>query len=359
MMTKIKHPYLICFLSFLLPLFSFIQMTMLNVVIPHLTYLSHLECGSLVSLFFLGDAIFLIPAGILLDKFSIKANIIIAILVLTAGMLIFSFLPSYTLLFFIRFITGMAHAYALIACFKIIKLMVKPKMQGTMIGFTFTFAMLGGILAQSPLEWLIRLLTLKGALLVLALFGFILFCFICWLFPQKISHESELDSIMLSKAIILKIIKRWGNWFNPVIIAYLSMPFIIFGTYIGVSYFTKNDHLTAVGAAEATGFIFWGAIVGFPALAYISEKMNENILVFITIIVLSLSVYVLISFSNLAFFTIALLFFIIGFASGAQAIGFNKITRQNPHEINATAMGFASMILMLLTAIVQFAITIY
>src|SRR5689334_404568 len=70
-----KLAWLVCFVGSLFFFYEFIQMNMFNAINTHLMHdfnLDAAELGSLSATYFLANVAFLLPAGIILDRFSTR-----------------------------------------------------------------------------------------------------------------------------------------------------------------------------------------------------------------------------------------------------------------------------------------------
>ncbi len=150
--------WIICLLVSLFPLVSFFHMNLMNSLTPTFIkefHLTTIQVGNVASLYLYTDAFFLIPAGLLLDRYSLRYLIFVALILQATGLLVFSMRPDYANMLLGRLISGLGHAFAILSSFKVITLILPKRQQALAIGLVTTIALLGGLLAQAPFILLI------------------------------------------------------------------------------------------------------------------------------------------------------------------------------------------------------------
>ncbi|HLB58399.1 MAG TPA: MFS transporter, partial [Gammaproteobacteria bacterium] len=126
--------------------YGFIQLNLFNAINTQLMQAFHLnapQLGQLASMYFYANAIFLFPAGILLDRFSTKKLLVIAVLLCTVGTFIFGLASSYSVAAIGRFIVGTGAAFSFLSCIRLASRWFPPSKMALVTGIVVTMAMLG------------------------------------------------------------------------------------------------------------------------------------------------------------------------------------------------------------------------
>ncbi|NGX55849.1 MAG: hypothetical protein K1060chlam5_00079 [Candidatus Anoxychlamydiales bacterium] len=117
------------------------------------------------------------------------------------------------------------------------------------------------------------------------------------------------------------------------------------GALFGISYLAKVHHLTNLQAAGVTSMLFIGYIIGAPIFAWISDKIRRRKPPMILGAFCCLFFMLVILYTpHLSYCLLYLLFFLLGFSSAAQVIGYPIIGENNRPRVMATAMSFAGLV---------------
>jgi predicted MFS family arabinose efflux permease len=123
--TNKLRVWLVFFVASLFPFYAFIQMNFLNTLSASLIQnvgITPSQLGVLSAGYLFVDALFLLPVGILLDRFSIRILLLAGIFICTLGALFFSISQAFVSILSSRLISGIGHAFALLSCFRFISL---------------------------------------------------------------------------------------------------------------------------------------------------------------------------------------------------------------------------------------------
>ena len=114
------------------------------------------QLGILSASYIYADAIFLLPAGILLDRFSTRKLLLMCLTLSIIGAILIAISQRFAFIECARIIAGIGHSFALLGCFHLVAHWFPARKQGFLIGLVLTIALLGGLVAQSPTELLIE-----------------------------------------------------------------------------------------------------------------------------------------------------------------------------------------------------------
>ena len=192
-------PYIVCFTAALFFAYELMQLHMMNAIAPMIMKefnLNAASLGVLSSTYLLADVIFLIPAGIILDRISTRKVILSAMILCIVGTFGFALTSSFLVACFCHFISGIGNAFCFLSCIMLVARWFAPKKQAFIIGLVITTGMLGGFIAQSPFSALAQALNYRNALLVDGAIGlFILLLVVVFVHDkEKIASNNKFNS---------------------------------------------------------------------------------------------------------------------------------------------------------------------
>lgn len=344
--------------------YAFIQLNLFNSIDSELMTAFHLSAsglGELASMYFYANALFLFPAGILLDRFSTKKLLLFAILISTTGTFIFAATTSLWVAAIGRFMVGTGAAFSFLSCMRLATRWFPPQKMAFVTGVIVTMAMLGGLVAQTPMTLLSQWVGWRQAIVWDGALG-ILIGLIILLFLQdrpsnslntELTDKAQLESLGFLQSVTL-VLKNRYNWFGGLYISLLNLPVFVLGALWGIHYLVQVHQLNAVYASYATTVFFLGVIVGSPFYGWLSDRLGRRILPMVMGVILSFSVLlVLLILPHPSLSVLITLFFMIGFFTSSQVLPYPTIAELNPPVLTSTAISIASITVMSSGAIIQ------
>lgn len=116
-------PWIVCFSASLFFAYELLQLHVMNALAPMLMQdleLNATQFGTLSSTYLLADIIFLLPAGILLDRFSVRKVILVALFLCIMGTMGFCQAHSFSFACFCHFLSGIGNAFCFLSCMMLI-----------------------------------------------------------------------------------------------------------------------------------------------------------------------------------------------------------------------------------------------
>ncbi|WP_297090387.1 MFS transporter [uncultured Draconibacterium sp.] len=344
--------------------YSFIQMTLFSTEAMKAFFMQLLSIndtagfGNFAGTFLYGTVIFLIPAGLLLDKFSVRKIIIAMILLDVICVFALAFTSNLLIASVLRFIMGVAHCIAFMAPFRMAPRWFASKHLALVSGLLVAFAVFGGWVSGAPMLSLITSFGGKTAMLINGGLGFIILAAALLFlkdFPQGYKDKGETKAeISLMDGLKLAA-KNKQNWLAGLFIGLLNLAVLLLGAMWGTTYLKiVNPEFSESTYTGIIGMIFIGTIIGSPLSGLISDKLKSRKKAMIGGGVLSLIIMLLIIFpplSNAAFFYV--LFLLLGLITAAQSIGYAVIAESNEDKVLGTANGLSAVVLMGIAAIGQ------
>lgn len=349
--------WLVCFSAALFFFYEFLQMNMINSInfeLRHEFSLAAASLGALSATYFLANVIFLIPAGMILDRFSTRRVILWALFICILGTILFSQATSIWTVGFARFLTGIGNGFAFLSCIRLASRWFPSDRMAIVVGLMVTVAMFGGAVAQTPLAFLVTAVGWRQALVYNAAIGVAILLFIYIMvrdYPHERNeqHHQELDT--LSRLGVWKSVKKAilnpQNGLAGLYTSFLNLAIFVLGALWGNLYLEEVHNLTKTQAGNVTIMVFAGTIVGSPVMGFISDIWGRRRLPMIIAALLSfLTILLLIYGPTYNYSVLMLLFFMVGLFTSAQVLGYPVISESNHPAFTSTAMGFASVLIM-------------
>ncbi len=317
----------------------------INLQYIHDLSLSSKQFGLLSASYYLANILFLLPAGIIVDKYSPRKCLLIAFSSSILFTILFSISNYYYLSILIVFCLGISSTFCYTVPMKIVSLYIQKDKVAFYCGLIILIGMLGGVMSQLPCSLLTDKYGWSLTVKLLALFGLIILLIS---YKKMQINTTAKQTIKLDHLKILY--KNKQNWIIGLIMVFFDMPMSIFGSDWGINYLHFHMHMTQTVASLITSILFIGMMIGLVIIPLIiktfkSIKLNflfGSILMIIIILQLNYSMMI-----NNIVFIVASLFLILGFISALQVLGYTLILKSNPIEIAASSQAFASILVML------------
>ena len=136
--------------------------------------ISSIEYGKLSAYYFFGNLLFLIPAGLLLDRFSTVKILTVVSIITAASTYGFAISEQILTAKMMRLITGLCGSFALLTVLRLATRWFNSERLALVIGVVVTLAMLGGMLSQTPFIWLLDQYGWRQSLIYISYIGFII-----------------------------------------------------------------------------------------------------------------------------------------------------------------------------------------
>lgn len=345
-MKNIK-PWIISLVGALFFFYAFIQANMMTPLNGELLRDFGVTASkiSLVSAsYFYANILFIIPAGLLLDRYSVKILMMIGLFLAVLGSIIFGISDSLYFVALGRFLSGTMMAFGLISCLKLASMWLPSKHMALVSSLIITIGMLGGIAAQIPVAYLVTAFGWRHAVFFIALLGILIGIILFFVVQDKgekgKSNEGVLDS--LKQALRNKI-----NWYCGFFTCFVNLPLAILGALFGTAYLMQARDFSYMQSSIIVSMLFIGMIVGSPFFGWFSDYVQRRKYPMLIgsiscLFFMVISLFVV----NISFFMMVILFFILGFTSASQVLGYPVITESNPLKLTGTSLSLAAFIIM-------------
>lgn len=351
-------PWIICLSASLFFAYELLQLHVMNALSPMLIKdlsLNATEFATLCSTYLWADILFLLPAGIILDRFSVRRVILVALLFCLLGTAGLSQSHSFLFASVCHFFSGIGNAFCFLSCIMLISRWFPKERHAFIIGLMITIGMFGGVVAQRPFSLLAELFSWRQALLIDAVTGVGLFALIFAFVkdapaPIKVVKEKTIPFFEGLKRSILNI----HNICCGLYTCFMNMPLMVISAVFGSLFLTQVHQFDLPTASFISSMICVGTIVGSTLYGAVADALRRRLPLMVFGCVTSIALFALILYipsPSAKLFSI--LFFTLGLLTSSQSLGYPAITENSPKELTGTSMGVAAMIIMGLPSLIQ------
>ncbi|WP_058528254.1 MFS transporter [Legionella londiniensis] len=345
--------WLVCLSAGLFFFYEFFQLNLFDVINEPLRAEFQIDAAELSwmsSTYLWADILFLLPAGIILDRFSTRLVILSAMLVCIIGTVGFALTSSFAVASFFHFLSGIGNAFCFLSCVVLVSRWFPPRRQALVIGCVVTMAFIGGMMAHTPLAYLNAHFGWRDSLLIDGGVGILLFAWILLVVkdtpklscPALVSEAKE-----TAKPDFLKALANPQNWLAGIYTSCLNLPIMVLCALWGASYLATVHHLPEIAASNIVSLILVGSIIGCPLVGWLSDRMgSRKPLMYIGAVAALLLVIPLFAGTALSETTLSLLFFALGVFTSTQVITYPLVAESNSAGNTGGATGIASVIIM-------------
>ncbi len=349
--------WIVVFSASLFFLFEFMQVNMFNAIAPGIIRSFHIDAvqlGNLSTAYFYANVLFLFPAGMLLDRFSPRKVILVAM----AACVTCTFLLSMSQTLFqaelCRMVTGIGGAFCLLGCVRIASRWFPPRRMALIVGLIVTMAMIGAMLAQTPFTIAVDAIGWRRTIAVDSSVG-ALMLIILWMFIKDYPPGTEGffadEHNHLAEAgffhSLSQTVRNPQNWFCGIYASMINLPLMILGATWGSMYLVQIHHFDRDNASLITSMIFFGMILGSPAMGWVSDRIRRRKLPMIIGAVFSIvTILAIMYLPNLSFVDLMVLFFALGFIVASQVLAYPLVAESNPAMLTGASEGVASTLIM-------------
>lgn len=341
-------PWIVCFAATLFFFYEFIQGNMFASIAANIMQDYHIQADKMAylsSIYYLSNVIFLFIAGMILDRFSIKNTILIAMSLCVVSTFILAYSHSFYVALFCRFITGIGSAFCFLGPVRLASHWFPPKRMALVTGAIVTMAMTGGMLAQYPLTKLVAYVGWRQAVQDVGILGFaMLVVMFFWIKERpQVAIKKEGQPIKIFAA-------ARTAYLNPQYLraalytSLMNMAIAVFGAMMGTLYLEQRLGVSPEQASMVNGMLFFGAIVGAPLVGWISDRVGLRILPMKAGVLASMLTLLAVLYLPVSLNTMAVLFFLLGFFTSAQVISYALVAESSSPMMTATAVSVISIL---------------
>ncbi|WP_058530532.1 MFS transporter [Legionella rubrilucens] len=344
--------WLVCLSAGLFFFYEFFQLNIFDVINQPLRDDFHLDATQLSwmsSSYLWADILFLLPAGIILDRYSIRRVILSAMFICVIGTVGFAMTDSFLLASFFHFLSGIGNAFCFLSCVVLVSHWFPPRRQALVIGSLVTMAFIGGMMAHTPFAHLNETYGWRNSLLIDGAAGALLLVWI-YIIVKDSPNATRLERKIQTQAVLpgfVKALRNRQNWLSGLYTSLLNLPIMVLCALWGASYLQVVHRLPEMAASNVVSLIFIGSIIGCPLVGWLSDTQGRRkplmilgaLATLITVVPLFLDV-------ALSQTQLGLLFFALGLFTSTQVISYPLIAESNDPDNTGSATGVASTLIM-------------
>lgn len=344
--------WIVCLSAGLFFLYEFFQLNIFDVINQPLRQDFKIDAAQLSwmsSTYLWADILFLLPAGMILDRFSTRQVILSAMLVCIIGTVGFALTDSFILASFFHFLSGIGNAFCFLSCVVLVSHWFPPRRQALVIGSLVTMAFIGGMMAHTPFAYLYELFGWRKALLIDGAVGAAILLWIYFIIKDKPSDSPQLMATSEGHVVssFLDALANRQNWLAGFYTSFLNLPIMVLCALWGASYLQVVHHLPDIAASNVVSLIFMGSVIGCPLVGWLSDSHGKR-----KPIMIAGAIATLLTLSPLFFnvvlsqMTLSIIFFALGFFTSTQVISYPLVAESSTSESTGAATGIASVIIM-------------
>lgn len=341
-------PWLVCLAATMFFFYEFIQGNMFASIAASIMQDFQIQADKMAylsSIYYLSNVIFLFVAGIVLDRYSIKNTILIAMFFCVISTFILAYSHSFYMALFCRFITGIGSAFCFLGPVRLASHWFPPKRMALVTGAIVTVAMTGGMVAQYPLTKLVAYVGWRQAVLDIGILGFAMLVLMFFWIKERPQVAVKKEGKPID---VLTAAKK--AYFNPQYLraalytSLMNMAIAVFGAMMGTLYLEQRLSVSSEQASVINGMIFLGAIIGSPLIGWISDKISLRVLPMKVGVIVSMLTLLAVLYLPVSYNMMAVLFFLLGLFTSAQVVSYALVAESSSPAMTATAVSVISIL---------------
>ena len=356
--SQVWLPWVVSLSGGLLFFYEFIQLNIINSISQDLLdsfHISKAQLGNVASMYFWANALFLFLAGNLLDRFSPKHLILLALSMCTLGTFGFAIAPTPLVAGISRFIVGIGGSFCLLSAVRLASFWFSPKRLALVVGLVITMAFIGGLVAQTPATYLAQHMGWRNMMLLNGLLGVVIIIWVFFIIQNRPSgqqhladqHKARIKALGLWYSIKHVLLNK-QNWLAGIYTSLVNLPIYILGGSWGKMYLVKMNGLSENNASAVCSMLFIGALIGSPVVGLISDRLQNRRYPMMVGTLLSLFLALFILYCpNLHYMALMLMFLGLGFITCTQVISYPLVSEHNPTILTSTAVSIVSILCLL------------
>jgi sugar phosphate permease len=309
--------------------------------------------GALVGMYATMYMIMQIPGGLLADFWGPRKTVTAGMLVACAGSLIFASAPTLFMAFLGRGLVGLGVSVVFVSILKFQITWFKPTQFATISGLTGLTGNLGGIMATTPLAFLVTATGWRNSFFIVAAATFCI-ALLCWLVirdsqehltgsyqADETKKKASIQGIAEALQVVFVNKNMWFLFFTSFGLAGCLMAFS--GSW-SIPYLMQVYGFSRTHSANFMLAVILGKVVGFPLIGYLSDRFVRRkapLLIFFSIHILLWAVFW--SMGKPPANVLMAIFFFMGLSSGALMLIITLAKEANQPAYAGTAMSVVNI----------------
>jgi len=340
------QPWLVCFSASLFFFFQFIQGNMFASLGDYVMRDFGIQADKMIylaSIYYFANVTFLLAAGMVLDRFSIKKTLVFSMLTCVVSTFFLAYTQNFYTALVCRFIAGVTSAFCFLGPVRLASRWFPPKKMALVTGAIVTMAMCGGLVAQYPITKLALHVGWRDAVLHVAWLGVFILALMLWWIQER--PQGHCDPVH-------ERLPMWNTWkaclsrqpiFAGLYTSLMNLPIAVLGAVMGKLYLMQRLDATQAEASWVNGMLFFGAMLGGPLFGFFSDKLGRRLFPMKLGALFSLLTVLCILYAPVSAHVMAMLFFLLGLVTAAQVISYVLVAESSLPVMVATALSVVSL----------------
>jgi sugar phosphate permease len=300
-----------------------------------------------------------LPAGILLDRMSVRALLTLCCLISSAGAMAYGLSPNVYGAGLGSILMGAGTTIAFVGAVFLSRRWFPLAIFGLIAGLTVMVGCVGGALMQQALAFLLLHLGWRGIMTGIGGTGVALAALL-WIIVRdkpknyENDHSEDQAAVPVGLAEGFRIVSSNGQiWLAGIYSGLILGQIIAFGSVWNIP-FQMGFYADLTKSVTVNSCVFIGFGVGAPVIGWISDHFRIRVWpTRISAFVVFVSMGLLLWMPPLKDGAVIILMLVLGFAGGGSNLSYAFGVENSPGRVSATALGFVATISFVLGAVLQ------
>lgn len=314
----------------------------IDLQIHHATFL-----GVMGAWFYYPYILMQLPSGYLIDKYSVKFILVLAVVLSGCSILLFANATCLETVNLSRFLLGIGTASAFICSIKLAAVWFPRKHLPFFVGLTQAVGMLGAFASLTTLPVWVDFMGWRKTMVGAGLSCFFLAALIIF-FVQNNPDTPNPTKIYKPKGNIFLVLNHPLTWINAMYAGLLFAPVLIIGEFWGVGCFQILHKLSDFQAALVGGFLFIGWAVGSPIAALAANRLGRKKMMIASSLMGTILLPLLIYYAPLPFYLLLCISFLYGLTNTGLIASYSTSSELFSKNQIGVSIAIANMLALLI-----------
>lgn len=314
----------------------------IDLQIHHATFL-----GVMGAWFYYPYILMQLPSGYLIDKYSVKFILILAVVLSGLSTLLFANATCLESVNLSRFLLGISTASAFICTIKLAAVWFHRKYLPFFVSLTQAIGMLGAFASLTTLPVWVDFMGWRKTMVGASLSCFVLAILIALFFKNN-PAASNPTKIYKPKDNIFLVLNHPLTWINAMYAGLLFAPVLIIGEFWGVGCFQILHKLSDFQAALVGGFLFIGWAIGSPIAAFASHHLGRRKMMIASSLMGTILLPLLIYYAPLPFYLLLGISFLYGLTNTGLIASYSASSELFSKDQIGVSIAIANMLALLI-----------
>ena len=344
------YAWLVWFLASVFCLFQFFLQVASSMMTTQYMDAFHLDStglGFLSSAFFYSYVLIQVPAGLLLDYFSIRTILPAAVFLVVIGCVLFAMSPTLWVAIIARVLMGIGAGFAFVSMVFISAYHFPRRLFALLVGLGEFIGMSGTAGAERWMPHIITSYSWRAVMLGCGCLALILMVLMRY-FLIKTAPSSDYSHMALWRVFWRNIKAAAPHpipWLSGIIVCAMFAMVSAFASLWGVPFLEYAYHMDYYQATSAVASAILGVAVGGPTIGAFNARLNHpKLLLFLCCLFAAIFAWIIILFGPYSMLWSQVLLFLMGFFVSGYVIAYAIVDASCSAAIKGTAMGICNMV---------------